>query len=153
MKIMNDIEIKLAADQEKDLAAHLLATSEPWITLQISEDQCKKNCYDPEYLLYVAYENENPAGIILLDPKGVAGSPYIKSIAVFPEFRGRGIGTRLLMFAEHFFRNDSKHLFICVSSFNQRARHLYEKFGFETVGELKDYVIKGASEILMHKGI
>jgi ribosomal protein S18 acetylase RimI-like enzyme len=148
---MEGIDIHLASDQEKDLAANLLSSSEPWITLQISEDQCKKNCYDPEYHLYIAYENEKPAGIILLDPKGVAGSPYIKSIAVFPEFRGQGIGTKLLSFAEDLFRSNSKHLFICVSSFNQRARNLYEKFGFQPVGELKDYIITGASEILMHK--
>lgn len=150
---MKEIDIHLADDQEKDLAAHLLASSEPWITLRISEDQCKKNCYDPEFLLYIAYENERPAGIILLDPKGVAGSPYIKSIAAFPEFRGQGIGTKLLSFAEDLFRRDSKHLFICVSSFNNRAQNLYEKFGFHTIGELKDYIIKGASEILMHKGL
>lgn len=148
---MKEIDIHLADDQEKDLAARLLASSEPWITLQISEDQCKKNCCDPEYLLYIAYENERPAGIILLDPKGVAGSPYIKSIAAFPEFRGQGIGTKLISFAEDFFRGDSNHLFICVSSFNNRARNLYEKSGFQPVGELKDYLINGASEILMHK--
>jgi ribosomal-protein-alanine N-acetyltransferase len=150
---MKDIDIHLAVNHEKDFAAHLLASSEPWITLRISEEQCKKNCHDPEYLLYIAYEKEKPAGIILLDPKGVAGSPYIKSIAVYPEFRGQGIGKGLLSFAENLFRNDSKHLFICVSSFNHRASKLYEKFGFELVGELKDYIIKGASEILMHKGI
>ncbi|HBC80145.1 MAG TPA: N-acetyltransferase [Bacteroidales bacterium] len=150
---MKDFDIHLADDKEKNLAAHLLAGSEPWITLRITEEQCKKNCYDPEYLLYLAFEKEKPAGILLLDPKGVAGSPYIKSIAVFPEFRGKGIGTKLLSFAEDLFSSNSRHLFICVSSFNNRARKLYEKFGFETVGELKDYIIKGASEILMHKGI
>jgi ribosomal-protein-alanine N-acetyltransferase len=142
---MKDIDIHLAADQEKDLAAHLLASSEPWITLRISEEQCSKNCHDPEYYLFIAYKNEKPAGIILLDPKGVAGSPYIKSIAAFPEFRGQGIGTKLLSFAEDFF--------ICVSSFNHRARNLYEKSGFNAIGELKDYIIQGASEILMHKGL
>jgi len=150
---MKEIDIRLADDQEKDLGAHLLASSEPWITLRISEDQCKRNCYDPEFQLFIAYKNEKPAGIILLDPKGVAGSPYIKSIAVFPEFRGQGIGTKLLSFAEDFFRSNSKHLFICVSSFNHRARNLYEKSGFNAVGELKDYIIKGASEILMYKSL
>ena len=150
---MKDIDIHLAADQEKDLAAHLLASSEPWITLHITEEQCKKNCHDPEFRLYIAYKNEKPAGIILLDPKGVAGSPYIKSIAAFPEFRGQGIGTILLCFAEDLFRSESRHLFICVSSFNHLARKLYEKQGFKVIGELQDYIIDGASEILMHKGL
>jgi len=150
---MKEIDIRLAYDQEKDLAAKLLASSEPWITLHITEEQCKMTCHDPEYQMYIAYKNDKPAGIILLDPKGVAGSPYIKSIAVFPEFRGQGIGTKLLSFAEDLFRNKSRHIFICVSSFNLKARRLYEKYGFEAVGELKDYIIIGASEILMHKGL
>jgi len=150
---MEGTDIHLAADQEKDLAAHLLASSEPWITLHITEEQCKKNCHDPEFHLYIANKNEKPAGIILLDPKGVAGSPYIKSIAAFPEFRGQGIGTILLCFAEDLFRSESRHLFICVSSFNHLARKLYEKQGFKVIGELQDYIIDGASEILMHKGL
>jgi ribosomal protein S18 acetylase RimI-like enzyme len=148
---MEKTEIHLATEQEKDLAAHLLATSEPWITLRITEEQCMKNCHDPEFLLFTAYRNERPAGIIILDPRGVAGSPYVKSIAVYPEFRGQGIGTTLLSFAEDLFRNNAKHFFICVSSFNSRARKLYEKYGFQAVGEFKDFIIEGESEILMHK--
>jgi len=150
---MEKIDIHLANEQEMDMAAHLLATSEPWITLRITEDQCKKNCHDQEYLLYMAYKDGNPAGMILLDPRGIAGSPYIKSVAVYPEFRGEGIGSRLISFAEDLFRNKARHIFICVSSFNCRARNLYEKYGFKAVGEFKDFIIEGASEILMHKQI
>ena len=150
---MEKIDIHLANEQEKVMAAHLLATSEPWITLHITEDQCRKNCHDPEYLVYMAYKGGSPAGIIILDPRGVAGSPYIKSIAVYPEFRGEGIGSKLLAFAEDLFRNKARHIFICVSSFNRRARNLYEKYGFKAVGEFRDYIIEGASEILMHKWI
>jgi ribosomal protein S18 acetylase RimI-like enzyme len=150
---MDKTDIHLANEQEKDLAARLLATSEPWITLRISEEQCRRNCHNPEFMLYMAYSSGRPAGIILLDPNGIAGSPYVKSIAVYPEFRGEGIGTMLLSFAEDIFKPDAKHFFICVSSFNKRARKLYEKFGFQAVGEFKDYIIEGASEILMHKRI
>ena len=150
---MKDIDIHLATDQEKDIAARLLATSEPWITLGRTEEMCRNICHDPEFFLYMAHRDNIPAGIILLDPRGVAGSPYIKSIAVYPDFRGQGIGTMLLSFAEDLFRNDSRHIFICVSSFNHRARELYEKSGYQAIGELKDYIIEGASEILMHKGL
>lgn len=41
--------------------------------------------------------------------------------------------------------------FLCVSSFNPRARALYERLGYELIGELKDFVIDGASELLMRK--
>jgi len=40
-----------------------------------------------------------------------------------------------------------------VSSFNPRARALYERLGYEMIGELKDYLIEGASELLMRKTI
>lgn len=54
-------------------------------------------------------------------------------------------------FAENLFREEARHLFLCVSSFNARARSFYERRGYQAVGELEDYVIEGASEILMHK--
>jgi len=150
---MKDIDIHLAADQEKDMAASLMAASEPWITLGRTEEMCRNICHDQEFFLYMAHCNNIPAGIILLDPRGVAGSPYIKSIAVYPEFRGRGIGTKLLSFAENLLKDKSRHIFICVSSFNRRAQQLYERSGYKAVGEFKDYIIEGASEILMHKGL
>ncbi len=62
-----------------------------------------------------------------------------------------GIGGALLVFAESLFRRESRHLFLCVSSFNQRAYSFYERHGYQAVGVLEDYVIEGASEILMHK--
>jgi ribosomal protein S18 acetylase RimI-like enzyme len=38
-----------------------------------------------------------------------------------------------------------------VSSFNDGARRLYERLGYERVGELKDLAVDGASEWLMCK--
>lgn len=148
---MENIEIHLADDKERIMAAHLLAASEPWITLRISLDQCIKNCNNPDFQVYMAYSDNQPAGIVIIDPQGVAGSPYIKSIAAYPEFRGKGIGDALLSFTENLFRGRYRYLFLCVSSFNLRAQKFYERHGFKVVGELKDYIIEGASEILIHK--
>ena len=149
--MMKETEIHPASETEKDMAAHLLANSEPWITLRIAQDQCLKNCHNPDFQVFMAYTAGRPSGIILIDPKGVAGSPYIKSIAVYPEFRGKGIGSALLAYAEDLFRNKSKYIFLCVSSFNKRAQKFYDRNGYKVVGELKDYIIEGASEILIHK--
>ncbi len=148
---MQEIEIHPATDTERDMAAFLLATSDPWITLGITLEQCRKNCHDPEYLLFIARSAEKAAGIMLLDPRGLAGSPYLKSIAVYPEFAGKGIGSEMLSFGENIFRGKSKHFFLCVSSFNQKARRFYEHHGYEAMCEFRDYIIEGASEILMHK--
>lgn len=90
------------------------------------------------------------AGFILLAPYGLAGSPYVASIAVAAESRGKGIGSQLLRFAEKRFA-DRGHIFLLVSSFNQRAQQLYRRHGYEFVGELKNYIVAGHSELILHK--
>lgn len=146
-----ELTIEAASEDEREWAAALMARSEPWITLRRDLGQCRIACRRPEYLLFVAHQGGRPCGFVLLHPRGVAGSPYLASIAVAEEFRGTGVGTRLLDFVERFFRPQARHLFLCVSSFNPRARALYERHGYRVVGELEDYVIEGASELLMHK--
>ena len=148
---MQPTAISAATDTERDWCAQLMAGIEPWITLRRNLQQCLAVCHDREYLLYVAHSAGEPCGFILMHRRGLAGSPYITSIAVAEAFRGKGVGARLLEFAEELFCSEARHLFLCVSSFNPRARSLYERHGYAVVGELKDYVIDGASEILMHK--
>lgn len=148
---MQQFQIAQATEEERDWAATLLAGSEPWITLGATLEQCRKACRDPEYLVYVARSGGQLCGAIVLHRRGVASSPYIKSITVAEEHRSKGAGTALMDFAEDLFRGEARHIFLCVSSFNTRARALYERRGYHSVGEFKDYVIEGASEILMHK--
>ena len=92
----------------------------------------------------------NPPASFSLHPTGLAGSPYIASIAVAAETRGQGIGSQLLRFAEGHFAA-AGHLFLLVSSFNHRAQQLYRRHGYEYVGELKDYLVAGHSELILHK--
>ena len=148
---MRSLTITRASDAEHEWAAHLMSASEPWITLRRSYPECYKACTDEACTLYVAHDEKQPCGFVLLHPKGVAGSPYVRSIAVAPEFRGKGVGCCLLGFAEDLFRDHARYIFLCVSSFNLRAKALYERQGYSVVGELVDYVIDGASEMLMHK--
>lgn len=128
-----------------------MAGSEPWTTLGRGLESCRAACARPELELWVARRQPEPLGFVLVHPRGVAGSPYVASIAVAPAARGAGIGRRLLAHVEERFRPQARHLFLCVSSFNDGARRLYEREGFAVVGVLEDYVIDGASEVLMHK--
>ena len=145
------LEIAPASESEREWAAQLMAGSEPWLTLGRGIESCRAVCQRPGYLLHVARQAGAPRGFILLHPRGVAGSPYVASIAVAAAARGQAIGARLLDFAEESCRPAARYIFLCVSSFNTRAQQFYERRGYETVGELADYVIDGASEILMHK--
>jgi ribosomal protein S18 acetylase RimI-like enzyme len=76
---------------------------------------------------------------------------YIQTICVDPRCRGRGLGSTLLQFAEQRIRTASPNIFMCVSSFNERAQRLYQRHGYAVVGELTDYIVKGHSEILLRK--
>ncbi len=148
---MDDLEIGPAQDTEREWCARLMAGSDPWVTLGRGLDACRETCSRPGYELLVAREAGAALGFALVHPRGVAGSPYLASIAVSAEARGRGIGRLLLAFVEDRYRPQARHFFLCVSSFNQRARRLYERQGYQAVGVLEDYVIDGASEVLMHK--
>ena len=148
---MNDIQIIPATDSDKQWAAVLMASSEPWVTLGRTLETCKANTFDLQNQVFIGWQDQQRCGMIILQDKGVAGSPYVKSIAIAQEFRSHGIGQTLLQFAEEYYRKTSRHLFLCVSSFNTRAQQFYIKQGWEIIGEFKDYVIEGASEILMYK--
>lgn len=145
-----DIAIAPATEAEREWCARLMASTDPWLTLGRGFEDCLERCRRPGYLLLVARRDGRPCGFVLLHPYGVAGSPYIASIATAPEARGQGVGTALLAHAEGCFP-EARHMFLCVSSFNARARRLYQRHGYRAVGELKDHVVQGQSEILMHK--
>ena len=147
------LQILSATHKERDWAAELFSSSEPWKTLGITYEIARATCYDAEYLVYVAHIEEKPCGVIILDPRGVAGAPYIKSVLVEKKYRSHGIGAALIAFAENLFSQKSPHIFLCVSSFNQMARSFYERLGYSIIGELKDHIKDGESEILMYKRI
>ncbi len=147
---MDPVEIGEATEDERIWSARLMASSEPWITLGRGFEACRVLALDPASLTLVARRDRAPLGFVRIHPRGVAGSPYIASIAVAPEARGEGVGTALLNAAER--RSPkARYIFLCVSSFNPRARALYERHGYTLIGELPDYVIGGASELLMAK--
>lgn len=147
------LQILAATHDERDWAAKLFSSSEPWKTLGITYESLWATCHDVEYLVYIAHIEEKPCGVIILDPRGVAGAPYIKSVLVEEKYRNDGIGAALIRFAENLFSEKSPHIFLCVSSFNQKARSFYERLGYTIIGELKDHIKDGESEILMYKRI
>lgn len=148
---MEQLKINKATPDELNWAATLLSATDPWLTLGIKPEKILESCKNPEHRVYIAHFQDNACGVIIIHPNGLAGSPYIKSIAVEKDFRSSGVGAALIQFAENQFRSTSRYIFLCVSSFNSRARAFYEKLGYTVIGEFKDYIIDGASEILMSK--
>ncbi len=148
------IDIAAAAADDPEWCAGVMASSEPWTTMGRDFAACAAVLARPGTELFIARHaaSGQRAGFILLAPFGLAGSPYIATFAVAAAARGCGVGAQLLRFAERQFAG-RRHLFLLVTSFNQRAQALYRRHGFECVGELKNYVVPGCSELIFHKEI
>ena len=144
------IHIAAAVPDDYEWCAGVMASSEPWITLRRDVEECRAALARPGAELFVARHKNLPAGFILVAPYGLAGSPYIASVAVAAGARGQGVGSQLLRFAEERFAGRG-HMFLLVSSYNHRAQDLYRRNGYEFVGELKDYITPGQSELILHK--
>ncbi|MFY0611233.1 MAG: GNAT family N-acetyltransferase [Hyphomicrobiaceae bacterium] len=64
------------------------------------------------------------------------GTWYVNVLAVQPQFRGQGHGTRLLGLADAIGRSTGRHgMSVIVSDANHGARALYERCGYQHVSE------------------
>lgn len=148
---MNDLVIRLLRDPaEARFCAGFMAASEPWLTLGFTSDQLFQRLTDPTCEVHVAETGNQITGVLILDLAGPLNG-YIRSIAVAPGWRNRGLGKQLLRFAEERIFHQSPNVFLCVSSFNHRAQKFYEQLGYQRVGELPDFLVPGQAEILLRK--
>ncbi len=137
---------------ELELCAHVMATSEPWLTLQRTYEKSLALLSNAAKEVYLAEHENEITGFLILDMNG-AFKGYLQTICVMPNWRGRGVGTQLIAFAEEKIFREAPNVFLCVSSFNPAAQKLYLRLGYEVVGVLKDYVVTGHDEILLRKTI
>jgi [ribosomal protein S18]-alanine N-acetyltransferase len=149
-----DVDIRPLADSADDSEARacaaIMATTDPWLTLGRTFDRCLETVRDNQLERYVALSDGELVGFVLLSMRG-SFTGYIKSVAVRADWRSKGLGRKLLAFAEERIFRDSPNVFMCVSSFNPRARALYQRLGYEAVGELRDFIVRGHDEILLRK--
>ena len=135
---------------EARCCAGFMAASEPWLTLGVTTEQLFQRLADPTREVHVATVEDQIAGALILYLGGPLNG-YIQTIATHPDWRGRGLGTQLMRFAEERIFCQSPNVFLCVSEFNHRARKFYERLGYQRVGGLADFLVKGHSEILLRK--
>ena len=148
-----DVRIRRLFDVgEAEACARMMSDSEPWVTLRRGYEDSLRQLTDPLKESYVATSRDVIAGFTILNMKG-AFVGYIQTVCVAPEWRNRGLGSRLIEFAEKRIFTEAPNVFMCVSSFNTGARALYERLGYEIIGELTDFIVPGHSEILMRKAL
>jgi ribosomal protein S18 acetylase RimI-like enzyme len=141
---------RLDGPAEAAVCARMMIATEPWITLRGTFERAYALLTDPAREVYVRAERGEVQGFIVLSLTGPFVG-YIQVVCVAEAARGKGVGSELLAFAERRIAPLSPTVFLCVSSFNPRSRALYERLGYQQVGELPDYVERGYSEILMWK--
>lgn len=79
--------------------------------------------------IWVAWREDAIIGTVSVVPRG--NSLYIRSMAVLPAARAKGIGRQLLEHVEWFAAAFGyERMFLCTTPFLTRAIRLYEQFGF-----------------------
>ena len=131
------------------VCAGYMAGTDPWIRLGRSYADCLAALRPPREV-YGAREKGVIAGFIVLQAYGALNG-YIQTVCAAPGWRGRGVGTALVRFAEKRIFSKGPNVFMCVSSFNRGARRLYARLGYERAGLLKNFIIRGEDELLLRK--
>ena len=137
-------------DYELAQCADLLYRSEPWITLNFSLEKCLAAMKGDFKEVYITKTEGKVTGFVVILLYGVLRG-YIQMLCVCPEHRNKRIGTALLTYSQSRILKMSPNVFICVSSFNQKAQKLYKNFGFEKIGELKNHIVMGHDEYILRK--
>lgn len=102
--------------------------------------------------LYIASNHDSCVGFIYYIPAGAFHNfPYIHLVSVKKEYRGKGIGTKMITFLEEMVFEEADKLFLVVADFNPAAKRFYEKIGYQQVGEIPDLYRVGITEYLMMK--
>lgn len=132
----------------------LLAESEPWKRLGYTVD-----FWDRMFAplpqgrdSFVLTRGGQIAGIAILRRQFLLGD-YLELLAVAPALTGQGLGALLLRHLESIVFVRAKNLFVCVSDFNTGARQFYRRHGFQEIGPLPDFLVRGSAEILLRKTV
>jgi ribosomal protein S18 acetylase RimI-like enzyme len=149
----NELTLRpLGSEAEAQACARMMAGMDPWVTLGRDFAKCLQLVTNPAKEVTIAVRDQDIEGFVVLDMQGPFVG-YIQILCVRPGAQRHGLGQTLIAWAEQRIHRVSPNVYICVSSFNQRARALYERLGFEYVGTLKDLLVKGYDELLLRKSI
>ncbi len=102
--------------------------------------------------LYVALCDGKCAGFAYFILEGAFHAfPYLHLITINEEYRGMGIGKKLIEFIEAKLFETRDKIFLLVGDYNPGAKIFYEKLGYKQVGTIPSLYRKGIDEYLMMK--
>ncbi len=131
--------------------ASMMARMSPWTVLRLDQKRLLASLQAAGSSTLLAHgPRREILGCITYRIPWMLGG-YVALLAVAAGARGRGIGRRLLSEAEKAIFERTPNVFLCVSDFNEPARAFYRACGYEEVGLLSDFMLRGKGEILMRK--
>ncbi len=79
---------------------------------------------------------------------------HIVNIAVHPDYRKKGVGSKLMQFAIDLAKKlHKKEVYLEVRESNMIAQKMYKKFGFYISGRIEKYYTNGEDGLIMRKAI
>src|SRR4029453_10736055 len=99
MAALNGSITRLTTEADAQRCAHLMASSEPWLTLGRTYEACLAIIQDPTREVYLLRTETDLTGFLILCMTG-AFVGYIQTICIDPVWRGQGLGTKLGGFAK-----------------------------------------------------
>lgn len=98
---------------------------------------------------YVVAEDTNGRVVGYAGLMMTVGEAHVMTVAVDPQHRSRGIGTRLMLeMARAALRAGAEHLTLEVRATNGEAIRLYERFGFQPIGVRRNYYRDGDAVVM-----
>jgi ribosomal protein S18 acetylase RimI-like enzyme len=149
-----DILLRPAGTEDLEEICTIMLDTDPYTRLGYTEDTCLDTAISAleEGWAWVAVSSGKIVGFVLFRVfDGFPLGGYVRAIAVDETYRGRGVGSILLRVAEEKIFKYRRNVFLLVSSFNKDAQRFYRSRGYEVVGEIRDALVRGESEIIMRK--
>lgn len=143
---MSEIAIEKTTERHiADIALiEQVSFSVPW-----SENALREELLNPNAHFFSAVCGGKTVGYV--GSYSVLGEFYITNIAVLPEYRKKGIGERLLCALIDLCRSENAlFLTLEVRKSNSAAVCLYEKLGFISVGERKNFYEMPTEDALLY---
>ncbi|MGO9544956.1 MAG: GNAT family N-acetyltransferase [Rhodomicrobium sp.] len=133
--------------------AQALAAMPPWSVIGWPAERMVRSFLraQPSVHRFEILAGHELAGIVTIQYPFLHG-PYLQLLAILPGFQGRNLGLTVLKWMEAQARaGEARQLWLCVSTFNTRARVFYERFGFEAVTVLEKLASDASDELFMRK--
>jgi ribosomal protein S18 acetylase RimI-like enzyme len=151
----NEFVIRRLAPSDIPDCAHWVAETPLWQRYGVTETSFRERLTDGQANGATIYVAERAAGVVgfvwFVEHGAFNRSGYVQLIGVHPGERSQGVGRALMRFAEKEMLAYSRDVFLLVSDFNVDAQRFYQRLGYQQVGILQDYVVRGVNELIFWK--